>query len=33
MESDGEVYHLIAKRVHDFDHLAKGLATRSRDFC
>lgn len=33
MESDGEVYHLIAKRVHDFDHLAKGLTTRSRDFC
>lgn len=33
MESDGEVYHLIAKQVHDFDHLAKGLQTRSRDFC
>lgn len=33
MEGDGEVYHLIAKRVHDFDHLAKGLKTRSRDFC
>ncbi len=33
MESDGEVYHLIARRVHDFDHLAKGLKTRSRDFC
>ncbi|MDX2427648.1 MAG: error-prone DNA polymerase [Xanthomonadales bacterium] len=33
MESDGEVYHLIARRVHDFDALAKGLKTRSRDFC
>ena len=33
MESDGEVYHLIARRVHDFDELAKGLKTRSRDFC
>ena len=25
MESDGEVYHLIAKRLHDFDELMKGL--------
>jgi len=33
MESDGEVYHLIARQVHDFDALAKGLKTRSRDFC
>jgi error-prone DNA polymerase len=33
MESDGEVYHLIARQVHDFDGLAKGLKTRSRDFC
>jgi error-prone DNA polymerase len=33
MESDGEVYHLIARQVHDFDALAKGLQTRSRDFC
>jgi error-prone DNA polymerase len=33
LESDGEVYHLIARRVHDFDNLAKGLKTRSRDFC
>jgi error-prone DNA polymerase len=33
MESDGEVYHLIAKQVHNFDELAKGLQTRSRDFC
>ena len=33
MESDGEVYHLIARQLHDFDHLAKGLQTRSRDFC
>ena len=33
MESDGEVYHLIARQVHNFDELAKGLQTRSRDFC
>jgi len=33
MESDGEVYHLIARQVHDFDGLMKGLQTRSRDFC
>jgi len=33
MESDGEVYHLIAQQVHDFDELAKGLKTKSRDFC
>jgi len=33
MESDGEVYHLIARQLHDFDALAKGLETRSRDFC
>jgi error-prone DNA polymerase len=33
MESDGEVYHLIARQVHDFGELAKGLKTRSRDFC
>jgi error-prone DNA polymerase len=33
MESDGDVYHLIADRVHDFGHLAPGLETRSRDFC
>jgi error-prone DNA polymerase len=33
MESDGEVYHLIARRVHNFDQLARGLKTRSRDFC
>jgi error-prone DNA polymerase len=33
MESDGEVYHLIAKRLHDFGALAKGLKTQSRDFC
>lgn len=33
MESDGEVYHLIARRVHDFDGLMKGLKTKSRDFC
>ncbi len=33
MESDGEVYHLIARQVHNFDNLLKGLQTRSRDFC
>ena len=33
MESDGEVYHLIARQVHDFDGLMKGLKTKSRDFC
>ncbi len=33
MESDGEVYHLIARRLHDFDNLVQGLETRSRDFC
>lgn len=32
METDGEVHHLIASRVHDFSHLADGLKTRSRDF-
>ncbi len=33
METDGEVHHLIADRVHDFSDLAAGLTTRSRDFC
>jgi error-prone DNA polymerase len=33
LESDGDVYHLIADRVHDFSHLAGGLQSRSRDFC
>jgi error-prone DNA polymerase len=33
VESDGEVYHLIADRVHDFSDLAEGLQSRSRDFC
>jgi error-prone DNA polymerase len=33
MESDGEVYHLIARQVHDFGGLMEGLSTRSRDFC
>jgi error-prone DNA polymerase len=33
MESDGDVHHLIAERVHDFSHLAPGIAPRSRDFC
>jgi len=33
METDGEVHHLIADRVHDFSHLAEGLSSKSRDFC
>jgi error-prone DNA polymerase len=33
VETDGEVHHLIADRVHDFSNLTKGLLTRSRDFC
>jgi error-prone DNA polymerase len=33
METDGDVYHLIAERLHDFGHLLEGLQTRSRDFC
>jgi error-prone DNA polymerase len=32
LETDGEVHHLIADRVHDFSELAAGLASRSRDF-
>jgi len=33
LETDGEVHHLIADRVHDFSELAEGLQSRSRDFC
>jgi len=33
LETDGDVHHLIADRVHDFSHLAGGLASKSRDFC
>ena len=33
METDGDVHHLIADRVHDFSHLAGGLESKSRDFC
>ena len=33
METDGDVHHLIADRIHDFSHLAGGLASKSRDFC
>jgi len=33
MESDGEVWHLIARQLYDFGELTKGLETRSRDFC
>jgi error-prone DNA polymerase len=33
METDGEVHHLIADRVHDYSELANGLRSKSRDFC
>jgi len=33
LETDGEVHHLIANRVHDFSHLAGKLQSKSRDFC
>ena len=33
LETDGDVHHLIADRVHDFSHLADGLHSKSRDFC
>jgi error-prone DNA polymerase len=33
METDGDVHHLIADRVHDFSHLAGSLHSKSRDFC
>jgi error-prone DNA polymerase len=33
VETDGDVHHLIADRVHDFSHLAAGLRSKSRDFC
>ncbi len=33
IETDGDVHHLIADRVHDFSHLAGGLESKSRDFC
>jgi len=33
METDGEVHHLIADRVHDFSHLAGSLRSKSRNFC
>jgi error-prone DNA polymerase len=33
MESDGDVWHLIAERLHDYSELLDGLETRSRDFC
>jgi error-prone DNA polymerase len=32
LETDGEVHHLIADRLHDFSELAGNLAARSRDF-
>ena len=33
LETDGDVHHLIAGRVHDFSFLAENLQSRSRDFC
>jgi error-prone DNA polymerase len=33
METDGDVHHLIADRVHDFSDLAGSLRSKSRDFC
>ncbi|KAA9132049.1 error-prone DNA polymerase [Marinihelvus fidelis] len=33
MESDGDVHHLIAERVHDYSSLLPGVEARSRDFC
>jgi error-prone DNA polymerase len=33
LETDGDVHHLIASRVHDFSELAGELRGRSRDFC
>jgi error-prone DNA polymerase len=33
LETDGDVHHLIAERVHDFSHLAGSLKSKSRDFC
>ncbi|MBT8054862.1 MAG: error-prone DNA polymerase, partial [Gammaproteobacteria bacterium] len=33
LETDGDVHHLIANRVHDFSQLAENLQSRSRDFC
>ena len=36
LESDGEVHHLIAGRVHDYSELLEnlnGLRAKSRDFC
>lgn len=33
LESDGDVHHLIAGRLHDYDALLQGFQARSRDFC
>jgi error-prone DNA polymerase len=33
LETDGDVHHLIADRVHDFSFLAENLKSKSRDFC
>jgi error-prone DNA polymerase len=32
-QREGEVRHLVAKRLVDLSHLLGGLDTRSRDFC
>ncbi len=33
LESDGDVHHLVADRVHDYSDLLDGLSVKSRDFC
>jgi error-prone DNA polymerase len=33
LETDGDVHHLIARRVFDFSDLSGSLQSRSRDFC
>ena len=33
LESDGDVHHLVADRLHGFDELLRGFRARSRDFC
>jgi len=33
LETDGDVHHLVAERVHDYDPLLRGFRSRSRDFC
>ncbi|MEM1410878.1 MAG: error-prone DNA polymerase [Pseudomonadota bacterium] len=33
LETDGDVHHLVAQRLHDFDPLLRGFRSHSRDFC